>query len=387
LFTFFSASQLFKCKQAYTDLHHKRVKFKSIDKIGIDKPFDSLYHRDEIRETLDFQAKFLNTIKVKLPQELGIVDWLSDERMAVFVKLKKKPQWFGTNRNQKVYLNPFEALFLLESESIIINYHNIPLSLEDAYNLLLQTRQEMEEYRIFSYLSRLGFRLKLHQLSSSTCSTHLKDSSQFEFTSKECNISDYSSQALNVQTSSDLITYSLQNDMFLDPQFDKPKDWKEFKGIRRKENQTENKFKATVVDANCVLSSSHPLPNQSLINDNLKPIIDQTKLINIEQLYTQLKATSCKSSRDLISCDERLNISFDVYLPSKSITPTALPDFYLIICKEKFPFPFLKHFIQLDEEAQERVSLIFAVVSETEFNFFWIKPFNCWDEIPNLWSN
>jgi hypothetical protein len=47
------------------------------------------------------------------------------------------------------YLNPYQALFMLESKQILIYYNELPLSMAEAYKLLLRDASEFQNYVVF----------------------------------------------------------------------------------------------------------------------------------------------------------------------------------------------------------------------------------------------
>jgi len=60
-------------------------------------------------------------------------------------------------------MNPLEALFLLESGQILIFHDEIPLSVAEAYQLLLSDAGDLTKYSIFAQLNRIGFFCLAHE--------------------------------------------------------------------------------------------------------------------------------------------------------------------------------------------------------------------------------
>lgn len=54
------------------------------------------------------------------------------------------------------FLNPFEALFCVESRQLIVHFNGLPLSLAECYQLLLQDEVDFRNYIVFQHLNRLG---------------------------------------------------------------------------------------------------------------------------------------------------------------------------------------------------------------------------------------
>uniref|UniRef100_A0A6G1S3A4 tRNA-splicing endonuclease subunit Sen54 n=1 Tax=Aceria tosichella TaxID=561515 RepID=A0A6G1S3A4_9ACAR len=55
------------------------------------------------------------------------------------------------------YLLPYQALYLLESRQILIYYNELPLSIAEAYKLLLKSTSDFQNYVVFSHLNRIGY--------------------------------------------------------------------------------------------------------------------------------------------------------------------------------------------------------------------------------------
>lgn len=91
--------------------------------------------------------------------------------------LNNKGHWVADNKHVKVasakgipsellsyssdlgyhYLNPFEALYCLESSQLIIYFNELPLSLAEAYQILLDSPNEVRNYSVFQHLNRRGY--------------------------------------------------------------------------------------------------------------------------------------------------------------------------------------------------------------------------------------
>lgn len=59
---------------------------------------------------------------------------------------------FGYN-----YMNTYQAMFLMESGQLLIYHNEFPLSLAEAYHLLLGSRSDLQNYIVFSHLNRNGY--------------------------------------------------------------------------------------------------------------------------------------------------------------------------------------------------------------------------------------
>uniref|UniRef100_A0A493TDW3 tRNA splicing endonuclease subunit 54 n=1 Tax=Anas platyrhynchos platyrhynchos TaxID=8840 RepID=A0A493TDW3_ANAPP len=102
--------------------------------------------------------------------------WLAEERverLGNLVKAEWKPEkgivelqspagkfWhtMGFSERGKQCLLPEEALYLLECGSVQLFYRNLPLSIQEAYEMLLtQEEMSLSHYQVFSHLKQLGY--------------------------------------------------------------------------------------------------------------------------------------------------------------------------------------------------------------------------------------
>lgn len=86
-------------------------------------------------------------------------DWISEKRHVKLTSLEGiSVHLLSYSHELKYhYLNPYEALFCLESSELLIFYEGYPLSLAEAYHLLIKDDQSLKNYRIFQRLNRTGF--------------------------------------------------------------------------------------------------------------------------------------------------------------------------------------------------------------------------------------
>lgn len=55
------------------------------------------------------------------------------------------------------YMNPYEALYFVELRQLLIFHNELPLSLPEAYQLLLKDKADLRSYVVFSHLNRNSF--------------------------------------------------------------------------------------------------------------------------------------------------------------------------------------------------------------------------------------
>ncbi|XP_028745542.1 tRNA-splicing endonuclease subunit Sen54 isoform X2 [Peromyscus leucopus] len=99
---------------------------------------------------------------------LVAAEWRPEEG---FVELKSPAgkfwQTMGYSEQGRQRLHPEEALYLLECGSIQLFYQDLPLSIQEAYQLLLtEDTLSFLHYQVFSHLKRLGYVVRRFQPSS-----------------------------------------------------------------------------------------------------------------------------------------------------------------------------------------------------------------------------
>uniref|UniRef100_H0V3K7 tRNA-splicing endonuclease subunit Sen54 N-terminal domain-containing protein n=1 Tax=Cavia porcellus TaxID=10141 RepID=H0V3K7_CAVPO len=99
---------------------------------------------------------------------LVAAEWRPEEGL---VELKSPAgkfwQTMGFSEEGRQLLHPEEALYLLECGSIQLFYEDLPLSIQEAYQLLLTgDTVTFLQYQVFSHLKRLGYVVQRFQPSS-----------------------------------------------------------------------------------------------------------------------------------------------------------------------------------------------------------------------------
>lgn len=86
-------------------------------------------------------------------------DWLSDRRHVRINSTKGLNTDLVSYSSELKYhfLKPYEALFSLESNHLKIFFNNFPLSLIEAYQVILVDQIDFRNYRVFQRLNRSGY--------------------------------------------------------------------------------------------------------------------------------------------------------------------------------------------------------------------------------------
>ncbi|XP_015788473.1 uncharacterized protein LOC107365474 [Tetranychus urticae] len=349
---------------------------------------DSLANR--VQTELNNKFAILKEPRVRSASEMGLAVWCPQTKSAVVICDKKRQPWMGYTENNQLRYTPEETLFLMETESIIVNYMELPLSLQTAYQLILTDEYLFKCYKVYAYLTRLGYKLKPFPQSDQARSLAPNISSTTFITNKTVEPIIKSNCALR------LVMMPLRRDMFLrGTSFDRCANWAEYKrSTTPREPGVIFAEEATVLELNEEIRNERnifdQLPNKSLIDysKNLQPLIDQTKVTDINRLHQIFKEAGpqekCLNSRLPSSSDVALK--YQVYTSSRKNFSSNDLDYCLTISDETDCPPTVNDLIHLDEKCGKS-QLIFAITSQQDFNFYTLQPFECWDEMPALWDS
>ncbi|XP_063455473.1 tRNA-splicing endonuclease subunit Sen54 isoform X2 [Pan paniscus] len=131
-------------------------------------PDDSAAQAERLRRCREELWQLLAEQRVERLGSLVAAEWRPEEG---FVELKSPAgkfwQTMGFSEQGRQRLHPEEALYLLECGSIHLFHQDLPLSIQEAYQLLLTDHTvTFLQYQVFSHLKRLGYVVRRFQPSS-----------------------------------------------------------------------------------------------------------------------------------------------------------------------------------------------------------------------------
>ncbi|XP_059509806.1 tRNA-splicing endonuclease subunit Sen54 isoform X2 [Stegostoma tigrinum] len=138
-------------------------------------PDHSEEQMERLRVCREEQWQLLSEERVERLGSLIKAEWKPQESI---VELKSNAGKFwhtmGHVEHGKQLLYPEEALYLLECGSIQIYYRELPLSIQESYEILLSARTiPLEQYQVYSHLKRLGYVIMRFDPSSYERKLHL----------------------------------------------------------------------------------------------------------------------------------------------------------------------------------------------------------------------
>ncbi|XP_057331533.1 putative uncharacterized protein DDB_G0277255 [Microplitis mediator] len=139
---------------------------KVLPKTGVKlfQPNGSWLQNRQINACLEAQRDLIKVERVKKLSKLAVGEWLPQEKRVKVIK-RSGIDWnnYGCDLRGTLYLNPEEALLQLELNCLDLIYNHVSLSIQQAYELLINSPNSdctLEEYRVYSQLAKLGYRLK-----------------------------------------------------------------------------------------------------------------------------------------------------------------------------------------------------------------------------------
>ncbi|CAG9763132.1 unnamed protein product [Ceutorhynchus assimilis] len=109
-------------------------------------------HQNYFKTVLEYQ-------KIEKRSARAQAIWLNTKNMAQVTKITKNlVRNFGFQNKEGVFIWPEEMLFLLESNKLEVTCNDCPLTIEQAYEITLQTIS-IAKYRIYKKLASLGHKL------------------------------------------------------------------------------------------------------------------------------------------------------------------------------------------------------------------------------------
>lgn len=121
--------------------------------------------RADLVAALQKWAQRLNAPRGRSTKHLCVAEWEPTVQLARVTREKGSDlHVFGVHREGQLYLQPAEALCLLEDGLLLLLHHGAPLSVQEAYALLLRKGGPLhpDMYAVFCSLHRNGFVCRPH---------------------------------------------------------------------------------------------------------------------------------------------------------------------------------------------------------------------------------
>ena len=146
-----SAQELLSC-------HQNRQQF-SLPTFG-DKcstPSGSAYEAGQLERRLDGLQRATQNPRISQRSQVTKAVWDLEKHQALVTKPCGK-HWdvMGHTTDDQLLMNAEEALFLLESNGLEILLNDVPMTIQQSYEVMLGPDCSLHEYRAYSHLMRQG---------------------------------------------------------------------------------------------------------------------------------------------------------------------------------------------------------------------------------------
>lgn len=122
-------------------------------------PDDSEEQKQRLEQSLKEHWSLLSEERVERLGNLVKGSWIPEEQLVELQSPAGKFwQTMGFSSHGKQYLLPEEALYLMECGNVQVFYNELPLSIQDGYEMFLSTSTiGLQQYQVFGHLKRLGY--------------------------------------------------------------------------------------------------------------------------------------------------------------------------------------------------------------------------------------
>ncbi|XP_037959639.1 uncharacterized protein LOC119688994 [Teleopsis dalmanni] len=251
------------------EIIHRCIAKKNIENINLgDKRDVKTDNPEEAKELEIFYEQLYNSLTTQPPIHNKRIEavWDHEKQAVRVVKKQGKMDKFGYTSNKELYLEYFEALFLLEDNRLLLNYYGMPATLEQAYLLLIGEEASIKyaEYTVYSTLTRMGYILVKY---------------------RNCR---YSKEI----TDTDCIWTILENEVQGKPIPDEISTFKNFNNIKCSMNENKNKIKNSI---SCFKDDELP-ESSSTKHINFAKRFKCNKISNTENCWQPSKLSALSTS-------------------------------------------------------------------------------------------
>uniref|UniRef100_A0A1A7XQL0 tRNA splicing endonuclease 54 homolog n=1 Tax=Iconisemion striatum TaxID=60296 RepID=A0A1A7XQL0_9TELE len=122
-------------------------------------PDDSAEQKEQLQQALDEHWSLVSEERVERLGNLVKASWNPNEQIVELqTPAGKFWQTMGFSSDGKQFLLPEEALYLMECGNVLVFYKELPLSIQDGYEMFLSSDTVgLQQFQVFGHLKRLGY--------------------------------------------------------------------------------------------------------------------------------------------------------------------------------------------------------------------------------------
>ncbi|EDX10206.1 uncharacterized protein LOC6737793 isoform X1 [Drosophila simulans] len=323
---------------------------------------------EELKRAQEYLRAQLSVPRIERLGGRALAVWHEEQQVAEVKRKDGKFENFGYSEQGKLYLEYFEAMFLLEVGRLQLEYCGLVVSIEQAYVLLLgeMESERYTNYLVYSALSRSGYIVVKHvppqeilqEVTSADCiwallkekvgnqpvPDHIKTSPFYPIAEKRMEdvkelITSQKAEDLNIVVDPIDLKFAQRKRMAVEKPIEEPASKKE-------------KFSTT---------------GRSLV-DQLKCEFSYAKFEEIFEKFDMVQLKSQDYIKDKLDTPSALKIIFDLHLHNKGFKKSApnAPNFNVIILPSQVPFPAHDQISKMKHQNLLTAPLLVISVSESK---------------------
>ncbi|KAG7302930.1 hypothetical protein JYU34_012923 [Plutella xylostella] len=137
----------------------------SLPEVGLKDviPNGSWLEQKQIQSAVEARKHLIEVPRIDKCGVLSHANW-NEELGLAEVTQQVGGYWshLGHHDRNQLYLNPEEALYLMETNCLHLKYNEVTVSLQQAYSLLLRGKISIIHYKVYASLSRVGYKVFRH---------------------------------------------------------------------------------------------------------------------------------------------------------------------------------------------------------------------------------
>uniref|UniRef100_A0A0P4VXE2 tRNA-splicing endonuclease subunit Sen54 N-terminal domain-containing protein n=1 Tax=Scylla olivacea TaxID=85551 RepID=A0A0P4VXE2_SCYOL len=129
----------------------------------VDEAMGSWMEEKMVESRLQEHRTLLEEPKIARKDQLPTGEWLPESQMVKLTRPGKFWHHMGVETDIGKCLYPEEAVYLIDTGELEVVYDGLPLSLQQAQSVLLQDAHHLDQYLVYSHLTRTGCKVVRHQ--------------------------------------------------------------------------------------------------------------------------------------------------------------------------------------------------------------------------------
>ncbi|XP_065336080.1 tRNA-splicing endonuclease subunit Sen54 isoform X1 [Cloeon dipterum] len=124
----------------------------------LNTPSGTWSEENEVERCRSDLVTLLSAQRIEKKSLRSVAEWVPAKGLAMVTR-KQGRCWttFGVELGKLLWLRPEEALFLMETNTLELQFGGVSLSVQQAHNLILSSSLHLSHYQVYSKLQRLGW--------------------------------------------------------------------------------------------------------------------------------------------------------------------------------------------------------------------------------------